>query len=131
MLQGRINDELTGDNITVDRIVRASSARRFSGRRGCQAPRASRFQLGDNWPVLVFVGLLAILIGLKGRFTGFDAHSLSVNAMPLDADRAWSIPGGADPRRRSVARAGGKRRRSGDGANRDGRILFLALPSRR
>jgi ribose transport system permease protein len=47
------------------------------------APRASRFQLGDNWPVLVFVGLLAILIGLKGRFTGFDAHALSVNAMPL------------------------------------------------
>ncbi len=47
------------------------------------APRASRFQLGDNWPVLVFVGLLAVLIGLKGRFTGFDAHSLSVNAMPL------------------------------------------------
>jgi ribose transport system permease protein len=46
-------------------------------------PRASRFQLGDNWPVLVFVGLLAVLIGLKGRFTGFDAHSLSVNAMPL------------------------------------------------
>ncbi len=47
------------------------------------APRVSRFQLGDNWPVLVFVGLLAVLIGLKGRFTGFDAHSLSVNAMPL------------------------------------------------
>jgi len=47
------------------------------------APRASRFQLGDNWLVLVFVSLLAILIGLKGRFTGFDAHSLSVNAMPL------------------------------------------------
>ena len=47
------------------------------------APRASRFQIGDNWPVLVFVGLLAVLIGLKGRFTGFDAHSLSVNAMPL------------------------------------------------
>ena len=47
------------------------------------APRANRFQLGDNWPVLVFVGLLVVLIGLKGRFTGFDAHSLSVNAMPL------------------------------------------------
>lgn len=47
------------------------------------APRASRLQLGDNWPVLVFLGLLAVLIGLKGRFTGFDAHSLSVNAMPL------------------------------------------------
>src|SRR5271163_2812858 len=47
------------------------------------ALRASRFQLGDNWPVLVFVGLLAVLIGLKGRFTGFDARSLSVNALPL------------------------------------------------
>ena len=47
------------------------------------APRANRLQLGDNWPVLVFVGLLAVLIGLKGRFTGFDTHSLSVNAMPL------------------------------------------------
>src|SRR5450432_1589529 len=45
--------------------------------------RTSRFQLGDNWPVLVFAGLLVVLIGLKGRFTGFDAHSLSVNAMPL------------------------------------------------
>ena len=44
------------------------------------APRASRLQLGDNWPVLVFVGLLAVLIGLKGRFTGFDAHSLMFDA---------------------------------------------------
>ena len=84
MLQGRINEELTGDNITVDRIVRASSsAPRFFREARMPAPRASRFQLGDNWPVLVFVGLLAVLIGLKGRFTGFDAHSLSVNAMPL------------------------------------------------
>ena len=39
--------------------------------------------LGDNWPVLVFVSLLVVLIALKGRFTGFDGHSLSVNAMPL------------------------------------------------
>ncbi len=43
----------------------------------------SRFQIGDNWPVLVFVALLAILIILKGRFTGFDARSLTVNALPL------------------------------------------------
>ena len=33
--------------------------------------------------MLVFVGLLVILIVLKGRFTGFDARSLSVNALPL------------------------------------------------
>jgi ribose transport system permease protein len=45
--------------------------------------RASRVQIGDNWPVLVFVGLLAILIVLKGRFTPFDIRSLSVNALPL------------------------------------------------
>ncbi len=43
----------------------------------------SRLQIGDNWPVLVFVALLAILIILKGRFTGFDARSLTVNAAPL------------------------------------------------
>jgi ribose transport system permease protein len=43
----------------------------------------SRFQLGDNWPVLVFVALLAILIVLKGRFNAFDARSLTVNALPL------------------------------------------------
>jgi len=36
-----------------------------------------------NWPVLVFVVLLAVLILLKGRFNGFDARSLSVNALPL------------------------------------------------
>ena len=36
-----------------------------------------------NWPVLVFVALLATLIVLKGRFNGFDARSLSVNALPL------------------------------------------------
>jgi ribose transport system permease protein len=47
------------------------------------ASRASRVLLGDNWPVLVFGGLLVVLIALKGRFTGFDAHSLSVNALPL------------------------------------------------
>ncbi|HVY19709.1 MAG TPA: ABC transporter permease [Bauldia sp.] len=43
----------------------------------------SRLQLGDNWPVLVFIALLAVLIVLKGRFTGFDARSLTVNALPL------------------------------------------------
>lgn len=43
----------------------------------------SRLHIGDNWPVLVFVALLAILIVLKGRFTGFDARSLTVNALPL------------------------------------------------
>jgi ribose transport system permease protein len=45
--------------------------------------RISRFQIGDNWPVLVFIGLFAVLVGLKGRFTPFDARSLSVNALPL------------------------------------------------
>jgi ribose/xylose/arabinose/galactoside ABC-type transport system permease subunit len=45
--------------------------------------RISRFQIGDNWPLLVFLGLLAILIVLKGRFTPFDVRSLSVNALPL------------------------------------------------
>lgn len=43
----------------------------------------SRFQIGDNWPVLVFLALLAILVLLKGRFTGFDARALTVNALPL------------------------------------------------
>ncbi len=37
----------------------------------------------ERWPVLVFVGLLAILIVLKGRFNGFDMRALSVNALPL------------------------------------------------
>ena len=39
--------------------------------------------LGGNWPVLVFIGLLVVLIVLKGRFNGFDARALSVNALPL------------------------------------------------
>lgn len=38
---------------------------------------------GGNWPVLVFIALLVTLILLKGRFNGFDARSLSVNALPL------------------------------------------------
>ncbi len=36
-----------------------------------------------NWPALVFIALLVTLILLKGRFNGFDARSLSVNALPL------------------------------------------------
>jgi ribose transport system permease protein len=48
------------------------------------AARASRrFPIGDNWPAFVFVGLLVILVALKGRFTPFDIRSLSVNALPL------------------------------------------------
>lgn len=47
------------------------------------AARTSRFQIGDNWPVFVFLGLFVILVVLKGRFTPFDARSLSVNALPL------------------------------------------------
>jgi len=47
------------------------------------AARNSDYRIGDNWPVFVFLGLLAILIVLKGRFTSFDVRSLSVNALPL------------------------------------------------
>src|ERR1700712_4788642 len=47
------------------------------------APRISRLPIGDNWPAFVFVGLLVILIVLKGRFTPFDIRSLSVNALPV------------------------------------------------
>ena len=41
MLQGRINEELTGDNITVDRIVRASvvGASLAQGGANADAPR--------------------------------------------------------------------------------------------
>ncbi len=39
--------------------------------------------VSSNWPVLVFIVLLVTLIVLKGRFNGFDARSLSVNALPL------------------------------------------------
>jgi ribose transport system permease protein len=39
--------------------------------------------LADTWPVLVFVGLLALVIALKGRYSPFDVRSLAVNAMPL------------------------------------------------
>ena len=44
--------------------------------------RLSRL-VSSNWPVLVFIVLLVTLIVLKGRFNGFDARSLSVNALPL------------------------------------------------
>ena len=47
------------------------------------AGRAKSLAIGDNWPVFAFIGLLAILIVLKGRFTLFDMRSLSVNALPL------------------------------------------------
>jgi ribose transport system permease protein len=47
------------------------------------AARTSRLAFGDNWPVFVFISLLAVLIALKGRFTPFDVRSLSVNALPL------------------------------------------------
>jgi ribose/xylose/arabinose/galactoside ABC-type transport system permease subunit len=39
--------------------------------------------LGDNWPVLIFLVLLALVIALKGRFTAFDLRSLCANALPL------------------------------------------------
>lgn len=42
-----------------------------------------RRRASEAWPVLVFLLLLAILITLKGRFNGFDARALSVNALPL------------------------------------------------
>ena len=42
-----------------------------------------RTLLGDNWPVLVFLALLILVIALKGRFTAFDLRSLCANALPL------------------------------------------------
>ncbi|BCP52406.1 sugar ABC transporter permease [Kaistia sp. 32K] len=42
-----------------------------------------RSAVSDAWPVLVFLGLLAMLVLLKGRFNGFDMRALSVNALPL------------------------------------------------
>ena len=42
-----------------------------------------RLEIGENWPVFVFVGLLVVVIALKGRYSLFDARSLAVNAMPL------------------------------------------------
>jgi ribose transport system permease protein len=44
----------------------------FSGRR-----------LADHWPLLIFVLLLLINIGLKGRYTLFDLRSMCGNALPL------------------------------------------------
>lgn len=46
-------------------------------------PRTRTSHLGENWPVLVFVALLLLVIALKGRFTAFDLRSLCSNAMPL------------------------------------------------
>lgn len=40
-------------------------------------------RIEQQWSVLVFVVFLTLLIVLKGRFTGFDLRSLSVNALPL------------------------------------------------
>jgi ribose transport system permease protein len=40
-------------------------------------------RFADAWPVLVFVALFALLVLLKGRFTGFDLRSLCVTALPL------------------------------------------------
>jgi ribose transport system permease protein len=48
-----------------------------------RALRIRRFEIGEHWPVLVFIALLIILIVLKGRFTPFDLRSLCVNALPL------------------------------------------------
>jgi ribose transport system permease protein len=45
--------------------------------------RSRPLHIGDNWPVLVFAGLFAVLVALKGGFSAFDLRSLSVNAMPL------------------------------------------------
>lgn len=42
-----------------------------------------RRHLTDAWPVLVFLGLLALLIILKGRFNAFDLRSTIVNTLPL------------------------------------------------
>ncbi len=47
------------------------------------APQARTFALGENWPVLVFAALFAVVVGLKHGFTAFDLRSLCVNAMPL------------------------------------------------
>ena len=43
---------------------------------------ANRY-LTEAWPVLVFLGLLVLLILLKGRFTAFDQRSMIVNTLPL------------------------------------------------
>jgi ribose transport system permease protein len=40
-------------------------------------------RLRDSWPLLVFLSLLAIEVGLKHRFTLFDLRSLCVSALPL------------------------------------------------
>jgi ribose transport system permease protein len=45
--------------------------------------KSARWRLGEIWSVLIFVGLLALLITLKGRFTAFDLRSMIVNTLPL------------------------------------------------
>lgn len=46
-------------------------------------PTPANRYLGEAWPVLVFLGLLVLLIVLKGRFTLFDQRSMIVNTLPL------------------------------------------------
>lgn len=46
-------------------------------------PTLANRYLGEFWPVLVFLGLLVLLIVLKGRFTLFDQRSMIVNTLPL------------------------------------------------
>jgi ribose transport system permease protein len=45
--------------------------------------RRRSLHIGDKWPMLVFIALLLLLIGLKGRFNAFDLRSLCVAALPL------------------------------------------------
>ncbi|WP_442580462.1 ABC transporter permease [Mesorhizobium sp. ASY16-5R] len=47
------------------------------------AIRRRSLHIGDKWPTLVFLALLLLLIGLKGRFNAFDLRSLCVAALPL------------------------------------------------
>ena len=71
------NESERGSNSLLGRIFATRTGIHFAG-------KCSRsFQIGDNWPVFVFAGLLLLVIALKGRFTPFDLRSLCVNAMPL------------------------------------------------
>jgi ribose transport system permease protein len=45
--------------------------------------RSKLTSISDYWPALIFIGLLAIEIALKHKFTLFDLRSLCVNALPL------------------------------------------------
>ena len=68
MLQGRINAELAGHDVTVDRIVRASVVDATPAERRGRCPPGARLSAisgsGVIRPALVFVGLLVIDIGL-------------------------------------------------------------------